>query len=74
MKNVLKLMQTALFPKRCGICGEVVEFDKDLCENCVDLPVINPPFCQTVLSARNAAVISLSVFVKSVRKSENIKQ
>lgn len=45
MKNVLKLMQTALFPKRCGICGEVVEFDKNLCENCVDLPVINPPFC-----------------------------
>lgn len=45
MRDVLRLMQTALFPKRCGICGEVIEFDSDLCENCIDLPVIEPPFC-----------------------------
>lgn len=45
MKNVLAKLLVALFPKRCGICGEVVAFDKELCENCVELPVINPLFC-----------------------------
>lgn len=45
MKNVFEKLQTALFPKRCGICGEVIEFDKEICENCADLPTIDPPFC-----------------------------
>ncbi len=45
MKNTFKRMLTALFPRRCRICGEVVEFDRDVCDNCIDLPEILPPLC-----------------------------
>ena len=26
-----------LFPKRCALCGEVIELDKTLCEECESL-------------------------------------
>lgn len=45
MKNLLVRMLTALFPRRCRICGDVVEFDRDVCENCINLPEIAPPLC-----------------------------
>jgi len=45
MKSVLKKLLTAIFPNRCSICGEVVEFDREICSDCADLPVIELPLC-----------------------------
>lgn len=40
--NALKV---AFLPQRCMYCGEVVEFDKCLCDNCKTLPKIEDPVC-----------------------------
>ncbi len=45
MRNILKKMFTAVFPKRCSICGEVIEFDNEICDDCRKLPEISPPIC-----------------------------
>lgn len=45
MNALFDKLKILLFPKRCKICGEVVEFDKTICDDCKNLPVINPPFC-----------------------------
>lgn len=38
-------LKIVLFPKRCAICGNVIEFDKSICADCADLPVIHAPIC-----------------------------
>lgn len=45
MKNLIRKMLTVLFPKRCRICGEVIAFDSEVCDNCVSLPEIQLPIC-----------------------------
>ncbi len=45
MNNFFDKIKISLFPKRCEICGDVVEFDKAICDNCKQLPIIKPPIC-----------------------------
>lgn len=46
MSSFFNIISTMLFPKRCKLCGEVVEFDKKLCDECENnLPKILPPIC-----------------------------
>lgn len=45
MNSFFDKIKILLFPKRCEICGEVVEFDKTICNNCETLPIIEPPIC-----------------------------
>ena len=35
-----------LFPKRCALCGEVIELDKTLCEECESLKFIDGKICK----------------------------
>lgn len=56
MKNILKRMMLAVFPKRCRICGEVIEFDCEICDNCVELPEIKPPICLKCGCTKNECV------------------
>lgn len=46
MNGLFDKIKILLFPNRCRICGEVIEFDKSVCDECKNLPVINPPFCE----------------------------
>lgn len=46
LKNALKMLSKALFPNRCAVCGEVIELDSDVCENCKKLPIIKAPLCE----------------------------
>lgn len=45
MSSLFEKIKILIFPKRCEICGEVIEFDKHICNDCKNLPVINPPIC-----------------------------
>ncbi|MGN1328704.1 MAG: ComF family protein [Eubacterium sp.] len=42
LKRFLKLF----FPNRCEFCGDVIEFDKTVCHDCENLPIIVPPTCE----------------------------
>lgn len=44
--SALNTFSKALFPNRCELCGEVIELDKKLCDNCLDAPVISDPLCK----------------------------
>lgn len=46
IKEALYKLSYALFPRRCEICGEVVEFDKNRCENCESLDMITGDICE----------------------------
>ncbi len=46
MNDLLEKIKLAVFPKRCGICGEVICFDEERCESCSsELPYIEEPLC-----------------------------
>lgn len=45
MKDMFKMLLTAVFPKRCSICGEIIEFDKNICSECTELPEVELPVC-----------------------------
>lgn len=40
--NVIKLM---LFPRRCALCGKVIEIDSYICDECAQADRISPPVC-----------------------------
>lgn len=44
--EVIKKLSYALFPKRCVICGEVVEPDRCLCDNCENNKRIEGAICR----------------------------
>lgn len=45
MKSVLNHFSKLLFCNRCRICGEVIELDQSLCEDCKKLKAIESPRC-----------------------------
>ncbi len=45
IKELLKKLKIVLFTKRCDMCGEVVCFDQDFCEQCCLLSEIAEPLC-----------------------------
>ncbi|MDE5985444.1 MAG: ComF family protein [Eubacterium sp.] len=54
LKRALSKILKVLFPNRCSICGEVIELDTQLCDNCTELPVIEPPLCEFCGSSKEA--------------------
>ncbi|MCR5207817.1 MAG: double zinc ribbon domain-containing protein, partial [Eubacterium sp.] len=46
MKKALKEMSYAVFPKRCELCGEVIEPDKTRCAECESLAYIEGRRCK----------------------------
>lgn len=46
LKKSLKKMSYILFPRRCELCGEVIEVDDSVCEACKNPPLIKPPVCE----------------------------
>lgn len=45
MKTLTDIFKKAVFTNRCLICGEVIEFDGVLCEDCENASPIEPPIC-----------------------------
>lgn len=45
IKDALKMLSYALFPKRCSLCGSVVAFDEQRCEACSSLERIKNEIC-----------------------------
>jgi ComF family protein len=45
IKEALKELSYAVFPKRCELCGEVVELDAKLCEDCMKSERITGKLC-----------------------------
>ena len=37
VKDLISALQDMLFPKRCALCGEVIEIDETLCADCKKL-------------------------------------
>ncbi len=46
MNTVIKRLSYAVFPKRCELCGEVIELDKTLCPQCEKLKMIDGKICK----------------------------
>lgn len=46
LKSALNTFSVALFPKRCELCGEVIEINQTVCNRCRTLPLIKPPLCE----------------------------
>ena len=45
LKIVIDKIFNSLFTKRCELCGEVIEFDKKVCDNCKTAEKNEPPYC-----------------------------
>lgn len=45
IKEALSKLSVALFPKRCALCGEIIEYNQYLCEECEALEFIKAPLC-----------------------------
>ncbi|MDE6752076.1 MAG: hypothetical protein K2J59_04800 [Eubacterium sp.] len=45
IKELFKKLKIVLFTKRCDMCGEVVCFDQNFCEECCSLSEIAEPLC-----------------------------
>lgn len=45
IKEMFSALSDMLFPKRCALCGEVVEIDEDLCPDCKALKRVSAPLC-----------------------------
>ena len=39
------VLKKALFPNRCAICGDIIEFDRELCDECLSAKKIESPVC-----------------------------
>lgn len=46
MRSAVKRLLYVLFPKRCELCGDVVELDKIRCEQCDSLKMIEGKICK----------------------------
>lgn len=46
LKSALYIFSKSLFPKRCALCGEVIEMNQSLCEQCKNPPHIKAPVCE----------------------------
>ncbi|MCD7723490.1 MAG: hypothetical protein LUH82_06015 [Clostridiales bacterium] len=46
MNEIIDKLKTVVFPKRCEICGSVIEFDAVRCSGCTCLPEIQTPICK----------------------------
>lgn len=56
IKGVLKQFSDFLFCKRCRICGEVVEIDCDLCDECKAVKPIENPRCMHCGCSKNDCI------------------
>lgn len=45
IKEMFSALSDMLFPKRCALCGEVVEIDEELCPDCKALKRVSAPLC-----------------------------
>lgn len=45
IKDLFSALSVMLFPKRCALCGEVVEIDEELCPDCKSIKRIPAPLC-----------------------------
>lgn len=45
LKSVSAVVNTALFPNKCRICGAIIEYDRTLCAECENARRIKPPLC-----------------------------
>ena len=45
IKEALSKLLVALFPKRCALCGDIIEYNQYLCDECEALEFIKAPFC-----------------------------
>lgn len=45
MNNFLKIVKTLIFTNRCKICGCIIEFDEELCNDCKHIETIKAPLC-----------------------------
>lgn len=44
--SIYKFYSKVFFTNRCEICGEVIEFDEKLCDECKSLEIISQPLCE----------------------------
>ncbi len=47
LKESADTLLTAVFPKTCRLCGEVIELDETLCDECKNVKKIEPPICMS---------------------------
>lgn len=46
LKTALSQLALIVFPKRCALCGEVIELTDKLCERCRNISKIKAPICE----------------------------
>lgn len=49
----LKRFSKLFFPNRCEFCGDVIEFNKTICDDCEKLPKIISPTCDNCGSSKD---------------------
>lgn len=47
MNNLLNALSKAVFTNRCALCGDVIELDSYLCNDCLNAPRIAEPVCES---------------------------
>lgn len=43
--DITFVLKRALFPNRCAICGNIIEYDRDYCDECLCAQKIKAPVC-----------------------------
>lgn len=56
LKSALIVFSKALFPNRCNLCGEVIEFNASVCEACKNPPEIKQPLCIYCASSKEDCI------------------
>ncbi len=51
--TALKRFSKFIFPNRCEFCGDVIEFNKTVCNDCKSLPEIELPACENCGKSKN---------------------
>lgn len=67
MSTALKRLSYAVFPKRCELCGEVIELDKTRCEQCESLKMIDGKICKKCGREVENCVCSIESFTPNYK-------
>lgn len=46
LKSALSALSKALFSNRCELCGQVIELEEAVCDECKNSPTIKAPLCE----------------------------
>lgn len=45
LNEIIHILKRSLFPNRCRLCSEIIDYNKIICDECLSARRIDPPLC-----------------------------